>query len=160
VGQAFAAQVLDWDDDGDPDIYQCNDAGGIYGPNVVLVDVDGELQVGDDRGAGVEGACMSASFGDVDGDGTLDIYLAQVGPLSLLLDLGDVGFVDVGVSRIVATRVPEQMGWSAATVDADNDGLPDIVVTTGDFARGENGVWPTWLLQQQADGTFVEVVRA
>lgn len=156
VGQGFASQVIDWDLDGDPDVYQCNDAGGLHGPNVVLLDEDGTLTVGDARGADVVAACMSASFGDVDGDGTLDIYIAQVGPQSLLLDKGEAGFVDAAAVLITLSYAPEQMGWSSVTVDADNDARPDIIVTSADFAHGDYGLWPVWFLHQQEDGTFVD----
>ena len=155
VGFGFSMQVLDWDVDGDPDVYQCNDFGATSGGNVVLRNDDGALVAGDWRGADVVTSCMSAAFGDVDRDGTLDTYLAVNGDSSLLLDLD--GFVDVSAARLNAPpRVEGQMGWSGVITDGDNDGLPDVFVSTGDFSRNTLRTWPVWWMRQQDDGTFVD----
>ena len=156
VGMGFSSQVLDWDGDGSPDVYQCNDSGAIAGGNQVLLNQGGTLVVGDARGADLVGNCMSASFGDVDRDGKLDLYMAQDGPQALLVNNSSFGFVDVGLTRIPEPWTDGQMGWSSVLVDADNDGREDILVSTSDFVTGDNGVWPLWWLRQQEDDTFVE----
>ena len=37
MGSFWDGLVMDWDDDGDPDIYVCNDFGFLYGGNWVLI---------------------------------------------------------------------------------------------------------------------------
>lgn len=154
IGQGFAAQVLDWEGDGDPDLYVCNDHGATAGGNQILLDDGGDLVIGDAKGADIVTNCMSASFADVDGDGSLDLYLAENGDQHLLLDQD--GFVDVGAARIDAGFTDGQMGWSSVITDGDNDGRPDIFVSTGDFMRNAAPVWPVWWLRQDEDGAFAD----
>lgn len=156
IGLTFSGTVLDWDEDGDPDLYSCNDSGILHGPNrAVLLDDDG-LAIGEARGADVVAGCMSTSFGDVDLDGRLDLYTAEAALHRLLINYGEDGFVDVAAARVASWYGSEQMGWSSTIVDGDNDGLPDLFESTGAFARGTNPGWPVWWLRQDADGGFAD----
>jgi hypothetical protein len=66
---------------------------------------------------------------DVDGDGRLDLYFTnQVGSCQLWRNLGDGRFEDVTRDAGIALREP--IGVTASFADTDNDGDPDLFVTT------------------------------
>jgi enediyne biosynthesis protein E4 len=74
------------------------------------------------------------AMADVDGDGLLDIYfVSQVGGNQLWKNLGGGKFLDITASAGVA--VSGKIGVSASFADIDNDGDPDLYVTT---VRGGN----------------------
>jgi len=71
---------------------------------------------------------------DVDGDGLVDIYfVSQVGGNQLWKNLGNGRFQDITAAAGVA--VPGRIGVSASFADIDNDGDPDLYVTS---VRGGN----------------------
>ena len=157
---SFAAAFEDVDDDGDQDLYVANDFGrnNLYRNDGAgaFVDVAAELGV-EDLSAG-----MGVSFADVDGDGRLDLHVAnmfssagrrvayqrqfQTGAgaddragfqrhargNSLFLNRGDDGFVDVSVEAGVTMG---RWAWGAVFLDFENDGLPDLYVPNG-FVTG------------------------
>ena len=66
---------------------------------------------------------------DVDGDGRLDLYfVSQVGGNALWRNLGGGRFEDVTGAAGVA--LADRVGVSASFADTDNDGDPDLHVTT------------------------------
>lgn len=66
---------------------------------------------------------------DVDGDGHLDLYfVSQLGGNALWRNLGDGTFEDITDKAGVA--LVDQVGVAASFADADNDGDPDLYVTT------------------------------
>ena len=74
------------------------------------------------------------AMADVDGDGLLDIYfVSQVGGNQLWKNLGGGKFEDITASAGIA--VPGKVSVSASFADIDNDGDPDLYVTT---VRGGN----------------------
>ena len=80
-----------------------------------------------DHGAGI-------AVADVDGDGLYDIYfVSQVGGNELWKNLGGGKFKNITAEAGVG--VPGRIGVSAAFADIDNDGDPDLFVTT---VRGGN----------------------
>jgi hypothetical protein len=75
-GWGLAVAIADYDDDGDQDIYQVNDFGVNH-----LYRNDGDwafTEVTEEAGVTDQGFGMSAAFGDYDGDGDLDIYVANL----------------------------------------------------------------------------------
>ena len=75
-----------------------------------------------DHGCGV-------AVADVDGDGLSDLYFAnQIGGNALFRNAGNGKFEDVTESAGVG--LPERISVAAAFADVDNDGLPDLFVTT------------------------------
>jgi tetratricopeptide (TPR) repeat protein len=100
---------------------------------------------------------------DFDGDGRLDIYAVQGGPLSnasspppvpqrdrLYRNRGDGTFEDVTVSAGL-TAFPGGYGHGVAVGDYDNDGHPDLFITR----------WRSYALyRNRGDGTFEDATEA
>ena len=115
---------------------------GINFRNQILDEQRSRLQVNHfDHGNGI---CMS----DVDGDGLQDLYFVnQAGPNSLYRNLGNAKFEDITTSAGVAVR--DRVKVSASFADINNDGKPDLFVTT---VRGGN-----LLFLNQGEGRFIDV---
>src|SRR5438128_842049 len=164
--------VGDYNNDGYPDIYLSN-----FGPNILyrnngdgtFTDVTREagVAVGNHVGAG-------ACFLDMDGDGNLDLFVANyvgftfenhqisymngfpayVGPLHfpptanvLFRNNGDGTFTDVSVASGIAAHLGSGMGVICA--DFDNDGDTDIIVG--------NDLRANFVFQNDGTGKFKEV---
>lgn len=96
-----------------------------------------------DHGCGV-------AIADFDGDGYEDIYLLnQLGANALYKNKGDGTFIDVTTSAGVA--VGDRICVGAVWGDYDNDGHPDLYVTS---IRGGN-----LLFRNQGNGTFKDVTK-
>ncbi|HZV05039.1 MAG TPA: CRTAC1 family protein [Gemmataceae bacterium] len=96
-----------------------------------------------DHGCGV-------AVADYDGDGHDDVYFTnQLGENALYRNNGDGTFTDVTHKAGVA--VGDRVCVAAAFADYDNDGYPDLYVTS---TRGGN-----ILFHNNADGTFTDVTR-
>src|SRR5213596_445861 len=85
---------------------------------------------------------------DVDGDGLPDLYfLTQLGTNELWKNLGGGRFVDITTRAGLA--MPDQIAVGCAFADIDNDGDPDLFVTT---VRHGNR-----LFENLGDGTFRDI---
>lgn len=75
-GLALSVAAADYDEDGDQDLYVAND----FGRNVLFKNRgDGVFdEVSKETGTYAIGGSMSASWGDYDGDGRLDLYVAAI----------------------------------------------------------------------------------
>ena len=104
------------------------------------------VERGASAGVADEGKGSGAAWGDYDGDGNLDLYLANVGENPLYLNTGAGRFVERGASAGVAD---EGDGHSVASDDYDGDGDLDLYVANMDR---ENPLY-----QNNSDGTFVEI---
>jgi enediyne biosynthesis protein E4 len=91
------------------------------------------------------------AIADVDGDGRYDIYfVSQAGGNHLARNLGDGRFQDITASAGVA--VPGKVSVTASFADIDNDGDPDLYVTT---VRGGN-----MLFENDGQGRFRDISAA
>jgi len=132
------ACFLDYDGDGDPDLFLVQGAAlpGFTGPTDLRdrlyrnegPGVEGPVRLRDvSRDAGVDGTGygMGCAAGDVDGDGDLDLLVTNFGPDVLLQNNGDGTFAD----RTVEAGVGDPR-WSASAAfgDADRDGDLDLYV--------------------------------
>jgi len=139
---------------------------------------DGKFEdVTERSGAGDRGYGMGASFGDVDGDGDLDLYVTNFGANKLYENRGDGTFEDVTDRAGVGHEA-----WSvgAGFFDAEGDGDLDLfVVGYVDFAYDNHKfcgnaklkiraychpdvyeALPDVFYRNQGDGRFTEVSRA
>jgi hypothetical protein len=172
TGYGLGVAVGDYDNDGHPDLYLNN-----YGPNVMyrnngdgtFTDVTKQTGTGNGRRVGA-GAC----FLDMDGDGDLDLYVANylkfsydkhvcdtikgfpvyAGPThypadtdTLYRNNGDGTFTDVSMESGIGRRAGWGMGMVCA--DYDNDGDTDVFVAN-DFCEN-------FLFQNDGRGKFEEV---
>jgi enediyne biosynthesis protein E4 len=125
--------VFDYDDDGDPDIFQANDHqlnfmfrndGGIY------------KEVGVESGVaanslGTGTGSMHGTIGDIDGDGLIDILVSDLSYGALYHNMGKGVFTDITESSGVAGAMSGKGSWGAALFDFDNDGDLDIAAADG-----------------------------
>lgn len=141
------AALLDYDNDGDLDIYLVQ-GGALEGhPASGDASAKGESEDTDrlfrnDLGTGgglhftdvtktsgikARGYGMGVATGDFDADGWTDIYVTNFGPNQLWRNKGDGTFVDVTATAGVAGGA--RWSSSAAFLDFDADGLLDLFVT-------------------------------
>ena len=131
---ALGAITADFDNDGWPDIYVAcdmtpsllyrNRGNGTFEERGVeagvAYNVDGQLQAG-----------MGVAVADFDNDGFLDIAKTNFsGDLpSLFRNEDGRFFTDVAREAGLGTR--QLLGWGIAFVDADDDGLDDLIIANG-----------------------------
>lgn len=126
------AAWLDYDADGDPDLYLVQ--GGNLDPdngppsgNRLYRNDNGHFQdVTDSSATGNTAYGMGAAVGDFDRDGDFDLYVTNVGANVLYRNEGDGSFKDIGAEQGV-----DHAGWgaSAAWLDYDRDGDLDLFVS-------------------------------
>ncbi len=172
-GYGMGCLAADYDNDGDPDLYLTN-----FGKNQLyqnngdgtFTDVTSRAGVGDGNWS------VSASFGDFNLDGYLDLYVANYldyqletahacflegvhiycGPHeypgahdTLYRNNGDGTFTDVTTRAGVHST---GKGLGVLFTDYNNDGYPDIFVA--------NDAVPDFLYRNNGDGTFTDVAVA
>lgn len=163
----LAASWEDYDNDGDPDLYVAND----YGRNNLYRNdphADGGRTFVDvAAAAGVEdiSAGMSVSWGDVNLDGNMDLYVSNMWSSagnrvtyqrqfqqgagteamtafrrhargnSLFMNAGDGTFADASLEAGVTMG---RWAWGSRFIDLNNDGLEDIYVANGFITQPED----------------------
>ena len=162
-GWTLALGAFDIDGDLLPDLYVAND----FGPDLLLHNrsTPGQLRfvplygrktltvpnskvLGRDSFKG-----MGVDFGDLNGDGRLDIYVSNIAAEYALeeshfafVSAGDPHRVREGVAPFTDRSEPLGLsrsgwGWDARMADFDNDGVPEVVQATG-FLKGSVNRWP------------------
>ncbi len=173
--------LLDYDGDGDVDIYFLNGAplGGVQWnppPRNALYRNEGDWKftdVTDSAGVGDTGYGLGICAGDYDNDGDQDIYLNNFGPNVLYRNNGDGTFSDVTLAAGVANGA--LVGAGACFLDIENDGDLDLYVANYvDFTCDKNrsrivnghpayvgpmiyGAVPDTLFRNNGDGTFTDI---
>ncbi len=152
------AAVLDYDGDGRQDLFVTGGDGNRLYRN--LGDGTFEDVAVDARVAGPEGEAAGALAFDYDNDGRTDLYVTYLlRPNLLFHNRGDGTFEEVGAKAGVAL---EEYSTSAAALDYDRDGDPDLYVLvygqpdTGPALEGDNAP-PNHLYRNNGDGTFTDV---
>ncbi|MGH2447309.1 MAG: CRTAC1 family protein [Chloroflexota bacterium] len=147
--QTTSASFVDYDNDGWPDLY----VGAAHGPNVLYHnDRDGTFtDVTKKSGLGDTERTMSTVWADYDGDGYLDVFVANYSTLPITLNPhstpmenfrtvlhlprpnnhlfhnnGDGTFTDV--SDLLGFQSTQGFGFSAVWFDYNHDGRPDLYV--------------------------------
>ncbi len=128
-----APALIDWDNDGDLDLYLVQ--GNTIGPiprldigNVLYENVDGQfIDRSEGSGADDRGYGIGVATGDYDSDGDVDMYVTNFGTNVLLRNDGEGHFTDVAK---VAGVESDGFSSCAAFADLDADGDLDLVVTS------------------------------
>lgn len=167
AGITWAIAMVDYDQDGDADIVMVDDQGEVLDPAhggfdrgmIHLMQNDGTgtfTDVNVEAGLNRGGAWMSLSFGDLNADGNMDMFVTNLGdymftlvprpfPYTLgsfasrwFLGRSDGSFSDPGVGALLATP----FGWGGIMTDYDNDGDTDIIyqggLDVGPFVEASN----------------------
>ncbi len=173
-GAGFQPGWLDYDNDGDPDLYVANDWGTFTNPNVLWRN-DGPAEdgswlfadVSEESGADVAIEAMSVTVGDYNVDGRLDMFVTNVGANVLLRGDGE-RFANVSSeagTEVAMIGVEKRVTWGSAFLDYDNDGLEDLYIASGFLKPTVNPQnAPSYmkrqhnkLLRNRGDATFEDV---
>lgn len=143
-GVAAVAEI-DFDNDGDFDLYVARDKSGnrhaekgkTY-PDLLLENRDGKfVNVADEAGIPGNRISRGVTVGDFNNDGYMDLYVTVLRgkPDMLLLNNGNSTFrkLNVGFGKNGAS------GDNAMAVDYDNDGWVDLIRSEGDWSIRELG---------------------
>ena len=141
-GAGFQPGWVDFDNDGDLDLYVVNDHGTLIHPNVLWRN-DGPLPSGDwgftdiSARSGSDAAMdgMGLAVGDYNLDGFLDLYMTNIGDGVLLRNNGDglsfspaAAEAGVGIGTVGGE---ERVTWGSVFFDYDADGDEDLYVVSG-----------------------------
>ncbi len=143
-GAGFQGAFVDFDLDGDVDLYLANDKGTKGFSNRLWENVSGTfVDVTAESAAGVIGDFMGLAVGDFDQNGFPDFYTTNV-PVgnALLLNAGDGTFVE---SASITGVAAFSSGWGTHFLDFDNDGDEDLYVVNAidpDMLFESAGVFP------------------
>ena len=152
---AMAVIVGDYNNDGFPDLFMTRL--GFYAGEGQLFRNNGDgtfTDVTEEAGLKVWGPAFAASWADYDGDGYLDLFIAnnlgglfdRKTPNRLFHNNGDGTFTEVTDQAGLKTIWPTIAGsWG----DYDNDGRPDLFLS--------NGLGRSQLYHNNGDGTFTDV---
>ena len=169
AGRSMGMVCADYDDDGDTDVFICNDVQenflfrndghGNFEEVAILagvaVNVEGEIL-----------ANMAVDCGDYDNDGRLDLFTTNYQrqfPM-LLHNLGNGLLEDVFRNARAGTSCFRYVNWGLAFIDFDNDGDLDVYVANGHTEdnielRDPQGAYraPNILLAGDGKGGFTDV---
>lgn len=169
TGAGFGASFIDYDNDGDADLYLVNDFGREIQPNVLWRN-DGPLGSGwrftdvsaaSRANIGIFG--MGLAIGDYDTDGFFDFYTSNIGRSTLLRARGDGTYEDRTDAAHVGRESLGQtlsIGWGDAFLDYDNDGALDLYLVAG-YLDSDPLIniekQPNALFRNRGNGTFEDV---
>jgi hypothetical protein len=174
-GYGFIGGFLDYDNDGDADIYLVNDKftslRGDVTPNFLWRNDGSDGQggwvfrdVSKEARADIVLDGMGLGVGDYDRDGYLDMYFSNIGSAVLLRNNGDGTFSQAqnlaGVGQ-AAARNQRLVSWGCEFADFDNDGWEDLYLCLGYLATIFNNPLqqPNALFKNNGDGTFTNIGR-
>jgi hypothetical protein len=153
-GHGFDAMALDLSRDGTPDIYLCNDLASLYAPNLLLTTEKGIPGPSTQKGLDVIASCMSQSWGDINGDGALDVLLADALRIWLLQQEEDV-FLDVTLAQGLPAESVFPMAWGTGLADLEDDGQLELILGLGGF-RNQGSPSGKELVYRLKEGNWVE----
>ena len=170
-GAGFQPGWLDYDNDGDPDLYVVNDFGQEIQPNVMWRN-DGPgsdglwtfTDVSRQSGTDVAMFGMGLAVGDYDLDGHFDLYVTNIEDNVLLRNGGDgtaftESATDAGVGH-GSFRRQQRVSWGTVFFDYDNDGWEDLYVASGYLDSDpvtNRKIQPNLLLHNTGTGAFDDV---
>jgi hypothetical protein len=135
-GHGLGAVAADYDNDGDTDLFVCNDVMGNF---LFENDGNGEFEeVGLIAGvaynySGTWLGSMGVDCGDYDNDGLLDFFMTdyQAEMPALYRNSGQGFFEDVTLEARAGINAFPHVNWGTAFVDFDNDGDRDLFIACG-----------------------------
>jgi hypothetical protein len=175
-GAGFQPGWVDFDNDGDLDLYVVNDYGPQVQPNTLWRN-DGPsgsdswmfTDISSLSGTDVPMFGMGLAVGDYDVDGDFDFFVTNIGNQVLLTNSGDgQTFIDTTESAGISISfigTEDRVAWGTMFFDYDNDGLEDLYVVSGylrqdprqpeppEYAKQQHNV----LFHNNGDGTFDNV---
>jgi hypothetical protein len=134
VGRTMGVTAADYDGDGWDDIYVANDRTENF---LFRNKHDGTFEeVANDTGTafgqnGESTSSMGPVFADLEGRGTLDLWVTDGHYNRYLRNLGKQGFEDEGTANGVSQTNAQYVSWGTGVYDFDNDGLLDILIFHG-----------------------------
>ncbi|MCH7761368.1 CRTAC1 family protein, partial [candidate division TA06 bacterium] len=169
VGKGLGVVFVDYDNDGDVDIFIANDSVRNF-----LYQNDGkgtftEVTLQSGVGYNEDGkaqAGMGTDAGDYDNDGYLDIFVTNFSDdvNTLYHNNGDKTFEDVSYLTGVGEPSYPYVGWGTNFFDYDNDGDQDLLVVNGhplysleERIEEEPTAQGDLLFENQGNGTFIDV---
>jgi enediyne biosynthesis protein E4 len=166
----MTAVVADFNEDGWPDIYVACDST----PSLLLINnwkgkfsEEGVLRGVALSEDGMEQAGMGIGIGDYDLDGHLDIFKTHFteDTNGLYHNDGQGNFEDVTRAAKIGVET-RYICWGAGVLDLDNDGLPDLFMTTGSVYPQIEKTLPQYpnkgprvVFRNLGSGTFEELIE-
>jgi len=167
-----SATAVDYDGDSDLDLYLCNSDGHDH---LLRNDGAGHFDVATEE-AGLLGAtrrCTGSTWGDIDGDGDLDLFLSiyiECKRLDFTFECkekpepvedtrqfwenqGDGTFQNIS-DRLPAEVLTESLTHLSSLVDVDRDGDMDLMLFNDSRAATSWETQPNLLFLNKGDGTF------
>lgn len=161
-GPGFDFTIRDINQDGNQDAYLCNDMGAEVAPNRLFLGDGTTLVPHSGEGLDQRLSCMGTSWGDIDGDGTLELYIAE-SVHHLLMKSDDAGnWYDIANSMGLSTTPfgPHTMSWGSTIADFDNDTQMELVDGIGDFwTLDQEPNAPVWF-ERDSDGQFQDISQS
>lgn len=170
AGPSMGMVCLDFDDDGDTDVFICNDEAANF-----LFQNDGRGHFEEAALAagvafdfyGKANSSMGVDCGDYDNDGRLDLFMTdyQAEMPVLYHNLGDGFFEDATSAAAISPDLFPHVNWGSGLVDFDHDGDRDLFIACGHFDHIEHIDDRTsfkvrnFLLASDGQGSFADVSR-
>lgn len=162
---AYMLAPVDYDADGDLDLFINNDFGSRTRKCTVLLDNDGSGNFTVSSLCACDGqiSAMGTVTGDFDRDGNVDMWVSNWGKQQLWSNpFGTGSLIQSNISAGV--QIPENedsvVAWGARFVDLDGDGDHDLPVTFGTLRLGTADTpdaQPDVLFMNDGDGTFTDM---
>ncbi len=134
VGRTMGVTAADFDNDGWDDIYVANDRTENF---LFRNKHDGTFEeIGNDTGTafgqnGESTSSMGPVFADLEGRGTLDLWVTDGHYNRMLRYTGKMAFDDIGAGNGVSQANAQYVSWGTGVYDFDNDGILDVLIFHG-----------------------------
>lgn len=139
-GWTFQGSPIDYDLDGDLDVYLAHDWGAYIQPNRMMQN-DGTAHFTRDADCQCELVqyAMGAAVGDANGDAIPDLFTTDIGSPNLQVNLGDGSFVDAtqALNAYVPPNDTSLTSWGTSFLDLNQDSYMDLVAVFGQLGQPE-----------------------
>jgi hypothetical protein len=139
-GWTFQGSPIDYDQDGDLDLYLAHDWGFYIQPNRMLQnDGTGTFTRDPDCECELVQYAMGAAVGDANEDSLPDLYMTDIGGPNLLINIGEGRFADatLALGAAVAADSTSLTSWGASFLDLDQDSRMDLAMVFGQLGQPE-----------------------